>query len=105
MDGNAIPNAIFLMIPTHLLRRTLIPIIVPVENERLLLRRRFAMRNTISVRHLMFLVRNAAETVQSPQTRRPPHAHTPSGRSVAPIRIFGILEFPLVRHFEFANTV
>ena len=99
--------------PTHLLRRTLIPIIVPIENDRLLLRRRFATINTVPVRRLVveLLIRKVAmESVQSPQTRRPLHAHTSSRRSVRPTRAVipvrgGVFEFPLVRHDECTHGI
>ena len=92
---------------THLLRRTLIPIIVPIENDRLLRRR---LVTTVSVRLVELLIRKVAETVQSPKTSRPLHAHTSPRRSVRPTRIVvpgggGVLEFPLVRHDECTHAI
>ena len=95
---------------THLFRRTLIPIIVPIENDRLLRRRCPTPVPVIKVRQLVvFLVRNVTEAIQSPKTRRPLHAHASPRRSISPIRVVvlgrGILEFPVVRHGEFPNAI
>ena len=95
--------------PTHLLRRTLIPIIVPIENDRLL-RPRFPITVpvtfTISVGLVVFFMRKAAERVQSPMTRRPLHTHTHPRRSLSPVRVpRRVLEFPLARQNELTHVI
>lgn len=96
-------NLWFLVRPilTHLLRRTLIPIIVTIQNQRLI-----SSRTVTMMVGLVFLVPGVAEIAQSPVARRPLHAHASLLLgAVEFIGGFRILEFPFRRHDELADAV
>ena len=107
-------------LPIHLLGRTLEPIIVPIDNHRLLPSVRPATTTDVTVLILgdwimsfivVVPVPDMTETAQPPITRRPLHAHARSmtggggGGAVLLTGRRGIQEFPFLRHDEFADAV